>query len=595
MKLENKNNKLVEQLFKKNLINKYNKNKLSTKTSICPRIYGNPKIHKESYPLRPVISTIDSPAYKMSKYLAKILSNISVNSPYSVKNSFEFKNIITEITLNQNDRLFSLDVTSLFTNVDIMLAKEAINKKWNEIEEFTPLDRNTFIQLIEFCVQENNIFQYNNTYYKQIHGLFMGNPLSGILADLALDEIIENALKKIDDKNIHITFIKKYVDDLILATNENNIDETTNIFNSIDQRIQFTVEKEKCQAIPFLDLNLIRYGKKIITEWYNKPTSSNRIINFLSKHPFNIKINTAKSFAARILSLSHQKFKFENHITIKNILEKNNYPHHIITKIIKQASYITTNRLKNNQNNNINSNNNNTHNNTINTNNSNNNNINMNTNNSINTINFNNTDNNTNDNINTNNAINTNNNHNNNNINTNNTNQNTQTDANLNSNSPKKIYKSLTYIPKLTENLCKKIRKANENINIALKPKNKLRTHFSKLKDKTMKNEKSNVIYQVKCNDCAKIYIGQTGRKFTERLKEHNRYIRNNNPLSGLAMHAIEKNHTFNFNEAKILSNETNKFKRETKEALEIFRNRHNTVNIKRDLENVQQNYHSII
>jgi len=217
-KLENKNNKLIDQLYKQNLINKFHKNNLSNKTSVCPKIYGNPKIHKENYPLRPIISTVNSPAYNLSKYLANILSNINENSQLNIKNSFEFKKMITKISLKQDDRLFSLDVTSLFTNVDIHLAKEAINNKWREIEEFTPLDKNIFIQLIEFCVQECKIFQYNQVYYKQVNGLFMGNPLSGILANLALDEIIKKALEKIHNKNIHITIIKKYVDDLILAT-----------------------------------------------------------------------------------------------------------------------------------------------------------------------------------------------------------------------------------------------------------------------------------------------------------------------------------------------------------------------------------------
>jgi hypothetical protein len=39
-----------------------------------PRLCGLPKIHKEGFPLRPIVSNIGAPTYDLSKYLAGLLS-----------------------------------------------------------------------------------------------------------------------------------------------------------------------------------------------------------------------------------------------------------------------------------------------------------------------------------------------------------------------------------------------------------------------------------------------------------------------------------------------------------------------------------------
>ena len=49
---------------------------------VIPRIYGLVKIHKDNYPLRPIVSMIGSPLYNVSKFLANIISPLVGNSPY---------------------------------------------------------------------------------------------------------------------------------------------------------------------------------------------------------------------------------------------------------------------------------------------------------------------------------------------------------------------------------------------------------------------------------------------------------------------------------------------------------------------------------
>ncbi len=53
-----------------------------------------------------------------------------------------------------------------------------------------------------------------------------------------------------------LPFLYIYVDDILAAIPANLVEETLEIFNAINSKIQFTVETEKDGAIPFLDLKL---------------------------------------------------------------------------------------------------------------------------------------------------------------------------------------------------------------------------------------------------------------------------------------------------------------------------------------------------
>jgi hypothetical protein len=52
-------------------------------------------------------------------------------------------------------------------------------------------------------------------------------------------------------------------------------------------------------------------------------------------------------------------------------------------------------------------------------------------------------------------------------------------------------------------------------------------------------------IYQMKCLDCPLKYIGQTGRTFNIRYREHIQVIRNNNNNSGYSNHILNTGHTY--------------------------------------------------
>ena len=58
----------------------------------------------------------------------------------------------------------------------------------------------------------------------------------------------------------------------------------------------------------------------------------------------------------------------------------------------------------------------------------------------------------------------------------------------------------------------------------------------------------SNVVYMIKCKDCAEFYIGKTYRRLSQRIKEHS-----NSDASALTKHAILMNHTIDFANPQVL------------------------------------------
>ena len=84
---------------------------LKTHNSVAPAIYGLGKLHKkkpnENIPLRPVVATIQSPTYKLSKLIAEIFGKVNIDSPYHVKDSWQFAKDVKEAKLPNGYKLIS--------------------------------------------------------------------------------------------------------------------------------------------------------------------------------------------------------------------------------------------------------------------------------------------------------------------------------------------------------------------------------------------------------------------------------------------------------------------------------------------------------
>jgi hypothetical protein len=107
------------------------------------------------------------------------------------------------------------------------------------------------------------------------------------------------------------------------------------------------------------------------------------------------------------------------------------------------------------------------------------------------------------------------------------------------------------------------------NLKFGYTPGVKLRQLLSTHKDK--RPSTTSGIYRLPCGNCTATYIGQTGRNIGQRMKEHERDIRNNKDTSAVAQHINDnRSHLMDFSKAELIHKEPHYFARIFKEGLYI-------------------------
>ena len=177
--------------LKNKLITKLKKIKLDTRMDdityrrmyptgvVIPKFYGLPKVHKENTPLRPIVSSIGSVSYGISKELARIIKPLVGSTEHQVNNSKEFIEEIKKIKLEEGECITSYDVSALFTSVPIPSALDIINNKLlqdTDLHNRTNMTTHNIIELLDFCLN-NTYFTFQGVFYQQTMGAAMGSPV----------------------------------------------------------------------------------------------------------------------------------------------------------------------------------------------------------------------------------------------------------------------------------------------------------------------------------------------------------------------------------------------------------------------------------
>ena len=85
---------------------------------ISPKIRGLPKVHKTQCPIRPIVNWIGTPAYKLAKYLNKLLTTyIPLPNAFNVLNTTHLMNDILHIAHKPGIKLPSLDIENMYPNI----------------------------------------------------------------------------------------------------------------------------------------------------------------------------------------------------------------------------------------------------------------------------------------------------------------------------------------------------------------------------------------------------------------------------------------------------------------------------------------------
>lgn len=480
--------------------------------------------------MRPIASCINCPNGPIAEYLTDILTRAyDTNNEFYVKDSFQFSKFINNFQLPNNYVIVSFDVVSLFTNLSLESVLKSIQNHWDTISQHCNLSFELFEELLTF-IFDSNFSIFNNTYYKQILGTPMGSKISPILVNYVLDDLVRDCL---DYMPFYIPFVKRYVDDLLLSVPKDRYTTALELFNSYDRYVQFTVEEETNNSIPFLDMLVLRNNDNMLqTKWYRKPYCSNRFISYHSYHPLRTKINLILGMKNRAVKLTHPQFRDTSLKQLKSILLDNSYPMHLINKFLFSTQYKIPENIPpvNSQPVTLTSQ----------------------------TI--------------------------------------IEPQPSLQSqnraNAQQLFYFSLPYIEHLTDRLAPLFK--DLNIKIAKRQVKPLSSIFTKTKTPLTKDEAYDVVYKIPCQDCELSYIGQTSRNLKSRLTSHKSDCRRGIKSCALAEHFIDRDHQIDWGNTEILENVNSYQKRLFLEMFHINLNQHG-MNKKSDTDNLSVIYSYII
>ena len=196
--------------------------------------------------------------------------------------------------------MLSFDVIS-FTKIPVHIAKSIIFDRLkcdNELKIRCKLNINKIINALDLCL-DNTYLCFPKTFYRQIFGIAMVSPISVIVANLVM-ESIENKMRKEFASPPRIWL--RYIDDTFVVSKKTEVASFHKFINNIEDSIKFTVEQEVENAIPFLDVLIIRNNGQLTTKAYRKPTHATRYLNINSCHNFSPKVGLVKTLLFRATS-----------------------------------------------------------------------------------------------------------------------------------------------------------------------------------------------------------------------------------------------------------------------------------------------------
>jgi hypothetical protein len=297
-------------------------------------LYGLPKVHKSNYPLRPIISAINTYNYKLAKYLDEILKPFAQTNEHLLKDTFDFVNKVKCINTQTDRYMVSFDIESLFTNIPTQETIEIIlNLVFEKNENFHGLEREDLKRLLTICTQESH-FQFNGKFYDQVDGVSMGSPLGPLFANVFMNHFEKEHMTQLKELGIQVWL--RYVDDIFATcSDKTQADNIMHFLNKQHPNIRFTTEYEEDNKLPFLDTCVIRGTEKYRTNIYHKKTFTGVYLNWKSLTSRQYKLKLIYCLMDRIWKIC--SLEEERNVEIeklKQILLKNEYPSEIIEKEI---------------------------------------------------------------------------------------------------------------------------------------------------------------------------------------------------------------------------------------------------------------------
>ena len=320
-------NKILQDLQNKQFITDKQAEYLSPPTTPRPRLfYTLPKIHKppDSWPVphrippgRPIVSDCSSDTYQTAEFIDHYLQPLSTSHPSYIKDTYHFLDLINNLKIPPQSYLISLDVDSMYTNIDNNMGLQAVQSTFLKHPDPHRPDQQ-LLQLLRINLECND-FHFLDRTYLQISGTAMGKKFAPAYANIVAAHWEEEALSHCP---LQPFFYKRYLDDIFIIWHH-DLPSFHNFFQILNtshpsMRLKHTIQT---QSIDFLDITLHKgprfHTSNILdTKVFFKATDKHLLLHKLSFHPPHTFKGVLKSQILRFHRLSSDQQSFNNSCSI---------------------------------------------------------------------------------------------------------------------------------------------------------------------------------------------------------------------------------------------------------------------------------------
>ena len=333
------------------------------------RFYCTFKVHKEhehgkAPPPRGIVSCSGTLTENIALFVEHHIKEAGKSHETFLEDTPHFLRLIEEVNagedLPNNAMLVVIDVIGLYDNIPPSEGVKCVEESLNE--NMTSTVPPQFITRLMQVILEYSVFEFDGKKYQQQFGTSMGSkpapPYANIFMARKVDsKIKEIARKYMENGNIAIRFLKRFLDDifLIFFGSLMKLHEFFLEINKIHPTIKFTMshttpiseqQDPSCpctprDSIPYLDTSCTIKQGKIVTDLYRKPTDQNQYLLTSSCHPIECLDSIPFSLSLRINRVCMEEdtrdMRFQE---LKEMLLDRDYTPGIINAAISKARAI---------------------------------------------------------------------------------------------------------------------------------------------------------------------------------------------------------------------------------------------------------------
>ncbi|KAI7772861.1 hypothetical protein LA080_016316 [Diaporthe eres] len=312
-----------------------------------PHFHGIPKVHKETWSLRPIIPSHSWATRKFSEVADFLLRQcIKEVLPWCIESTRVLMQKLEEVAITRSDDVWLVtgDVQSFYTNVPIEATTLEINKRLGD-RSYDGISTRALGYLL-MTVMTCNCFEFNGDLYHQEEGVAMGTSCAPAFANLSL------GFKEINSQMLRtskrgLAFYVRYIDDIFLVYqgSRQSLESWLEKFTPYLEpyTISWEVHSSR-EATPFLDAEFFfRQGHGpmgLQSKVYRKRMNKHQYIPWSSAHPETVKRAFVKAELTRFMTICSSQDLFEERVDeFMQALGRRGYPSDILHRWRRLVRY----------------------------------------------------------------------------------------------------------------------------------------------------------------------------------------------------------------------------------------------------------------